>query len=101
MEFLNSNKFIVFMVVILLWAGIQGCTPKEYMDKQAPHETTDEMNARITEQMDAMDKEEEQFDQTLDQGMKLLAEHIADLQGTEIPGAVSYTHLTLPTSDLV
>ena len=50
------------MVVILLWAGIQGCTPKEYMDKQAPHETTDEMNARITEQMDAMDKEEEQFD---------------------------------------
>ena len=62
MEFLNSNKFIVFMVVILLWAGIHGCTPKEYMDKQAPHETTDEMNARITEQMDAMDKEEEQFD---------------------------------------
>ena len=46
----------------MLWAGIQGCTPKEYMDKQAPHETTDEMNARITEQMDAMDKEEEQFD---------------------------------------
>ena len=62
MEFLNSNKFIVFMVVILLWAGIQSCTPKEYMDKQAPHETTDEMNARITEQMDAMDKEAEQFD---------------------------------------
>ena len=35
-------------------------------------------------------KEEEQFDQTLDQGMKLLAEHIADLQGTEIPGEIVF-----------
>ena len=35
-------------------------------------------------------KEEEQFDQTLDQGMRLLAEHIADLQGTEIPGEIVF-----------
>ena len=35
-------------------------------------------------------KEEEQFDETLDQGMRLLAEHIADLQGTEIPGKIVF-----------
>ncbi len=35
-------------------------------------------------------KEEEQFDQTLDQGMRLLSEHISDLEGTEIPGEVVF-----------
>ena len=67
-------------------------------------------------------KEEEQFDVTLDQGMKILSEAIVKLEGKEIPGdvvfklydtygfptdltadiarerePVSYTHLTLPT----
>ena len=35
-------------------------------------------------------KEEEQFELTLDQGMKILEEAIAQLQGTEIPGEVVF-----------
>jgi hypothetical protein len=61
MEFLNSKKFIVFMLVVLLWAGIQGCTPTEYPDKQPPHETQSEMNDNITKEMEAIDKEGEQL----------------------------------------
>ena len=57
MEFLNSRKFIVIMLIVLVWAGVFGCTPSDYPDKQAPHETTQEMNDKITKEMDAMDKE--------------------------------------------
>jgi len=35
-------------------------------------------------------KEEEQFDVTLDQGMKILSEAIARMEGTEIPGEVVF-----------
>jgi alanyl-tRNA synthetase len=35
-------------------------------------------------------KEEEQFELTLDQGMKILSEAIVDLKGTEIPGDVVF-----------
>ena len=57
MEFLNSKKFIIIMLIVLVWAGLSGCSPTEY-EKQAPHETTDEMNAKITKDMEAMDKEQ-------------------------------------------
>jgi hypothetical protein len=57
MEFLNSKKFIVIMLIVLVWAGLSGCTPTEY-DKQAPHETTTEMNDKITKEMEVMDKEQ-------------------------------------------
>ena len=57
MEFLNSKKFIVIMLIVLVWAGLSGCSPTEYTDKQAPHETEQEMNAQITKEMEAMDKE--------------------------------------------
>ena len=60
MEFLNSKKFIIIMLIVLVWAGISGCTPNDYPDKQSPHETVDEMNAKITKDMEAMDKEQEQ-----------------------------------------
>ncbi len=46
------------MLVILVWAGVSGCTPTEY-DKQAPHETEQEMNAKITKEMEAMDREQQ------------------------------------------
>ena len=46
------------MIVILVWAGVSGCTPTEY-DKQAPHETEQEMNAKITKEMEAMDREQQ------------------------------------------
>ena len=49
------------MLVVLVWAGLSGCSPTEY-NKQAPHETTDEMNAKITKDMDAMDKEQQMID---------------------------------------
>ncbi len=58
MEFLNSKKFIVIMLILLVWAGVPGCTPTEYVEKQAPHETEQEMNAQITKDMEAMDKEQ-------------------------------------------
>ena len=45
------------MLIVLVWAGVFGCTPRDYPDKQAPHETTQEMNDKITKEMDAMDKE--------------------------------------------
>jgi len=57
MEFLNSKKFIIIMLIVLVWAGLSGCSPTEYTEKQAPHETTEEMNDKITKDMEAMDKE--------------------------------------------
>ena len=45
------------MLIVLVWAGVHGCTPKEHVDKQPPHETNDEMQAKITKDMEAMDKE--------------------------------------------
>jgi len=60
MEIFNSKKFIIIMLIVLVWAGVPACTPTEYVDKQPPHETTDEMNAKITKDMEAMDKERAQ-----------------------------------------
>jgi|TARA_B100000085_G_scaffold217990_1_gene202581 hypothetical protein len=58
MDIFNSKKFILLMLVILVWAGVSGCTPTDY-DKQAPHETEQEMNAEITKDMEAMDREQQ------------------------------------------
>ena len=58
MEFLNSKKFIIIMLIVLVWAGLSGCTPNDYPDKQPPHETEQEMNDKITKDMEAMDKEQ-------------------------------------------
>jgi hypothetical protein len=58
MEFLNSRKFIIIMLIVLVWAGLSGCTPNDYPDKQPPHETEQEMNDKITKEMEAMDKEQ-------------------------------------------
>jgi len=62
MEFLNSKKFIIMMLIVLVWAGLSGCSPTEYTEKQAPHETEKEMNAQITKDMEAMDREKDQAD---------------------------------------
>ena len=61
MDFLNSKRFIIIMLIVLVWAGLSGCSPTEY-EKQAPHETEQEMNAEITKEMEAMDKEQAQKD---------------------------------------
>ena len=58
MDIFNSKKFIVFMLILLVWAGLHGCSPKQYADKQAPHETAEELNDKITKEMEAMDKEQ-------------------------------------------
>ena len=50
------------MLIVLLWAGLSGCSPTEYADKQVPHETKEEMQAKITKDMEAMDKENAQQD---------------------------------------
>ena len=57
MEFLNSKRFIIIMLIVLVWAGLSQCTPSDHPDKNVPHETMDEMNKKITKEMDAMDKE--------------------------------------------
>ena len=62
MEFLNSKRFIIMMLIVLVWAAVSGCTPNEHPDKQAPHETEQEMQEKITKDMDAMDREKEQAD---------------------------------------
>ena len=46
------------MLVVLVWAGLSGCTPSDYPDKQPPHETEEEMNDKITKDMEAMDREQ-------------------------------------------
>ena len=60
MEIFNSKKFIVFMLVLLVWTGLglTSCSNSEYAQKQAPHETEKEMNDKITKDMEAMDKEQ-------------------------------------------
>ena len=58
MEFLNSKKFIIIMLIVLVWAGLSGCTSNHYLSKKPPHETEKEMNANITKDMEAMDKEQ-------------------------------------------
>ena len=46
---------IIFLAVILI--GLSACSPNPYPDKQPPHETKQEMNAEITKDMEAMDRE--------------------------------------------
>ena len=47
------------MLVLLVWTGLgfTSCSKSKYEQKQAPHETSDEMNAKITKDMEAMDME--------------------------------------------
>jgi len=56
MEFFNSKRFIVIMLIVLLWAGLSGCSSNGHLDQTA----MDEMNEKITQEMDEMDKEQEQ-----------------------------------------
>jgi len=74
MEFLNSKKFIIIMLIVLVWAGLSGCSPTEYTEKQAPHETEAEMNAEITKDMEAMDKEQSDKDLTGPSDFESIAE---------------------------
>ena len=46
---------IIFLTVILI--GLSACNPSPHVDKQPPHETEQEMNASITKDMEAMDRE--------------------------------------------
>ena len=46
---------IIFLTVILV--SLSACGPNPHPDKQPPHETTEELNDKITKEMDAMDKE--------------------------------------------
>ena len=62
MEFFNSKKFLVILLVLLVWAFVSGCTPDDYPDKQPPHETEKEMQDKITKDMEAMDLEQAQKD---------------------------------------
>jgi len=51
---------IIFLTVILV--GLSACSPNPRVDKQPPHETEQEMNASITKDMEAMDREKAQAD---------------------------------------
>ena len=51
---------IIFLAVILI--GLSACSPNPHPDKQPPHETEQEMNAEITKDMEAMDREKAQAD---------------------------------------
>lgn len=50
------------MLIVLVWAGVPGCTPNDYPDTQPPHETNAEMQDKITKDMEAMDKEKAKED---------------------------------------
>ena len=64
MEIFNSKKFIVFMLVILVWTGLglTSCSKSEHGQTHSPHETEKEMNDKITKDMETMDKEQAQED---------------------------------------
>jgi len=47
---------IIFLLVILV--GLSACSPNPHPDKQSQHETTKELNDKITKEMEAMDKEQ-------------------------------------------
>ena len=50
------------MLIVLVWAGLSQCTPNDHPDTDVPHETVDEMNKKITKDMEAMDKEKAEED---------------------------------------
>ena len=47
---------IIFLLVILI--GLSACSPNPHVDKQSQHETSKELNDKITKEMEAMDKEQ-------------------------------------------
>ena len=47
---------IIFLLVILV--GLSACSPNPHVDKQSQHETTEELNDKITKEMEEMDKEQ-------------------------------------------
>ena len=54
------NKKLEWCIIILLTViliGLSACGPNPHPDKQPPHETEQEMNASITKDMEAMDRE--------------------------------------------
>ena len=53
MEILNSTKFIIIMLIVLVWIGLSGCAP-------TPAETTEELSQNVTKEM--VDKEKAQED---------------------------------------
>ena len=53
---------IIFLLVILV--GLSACSPNPHVDKQPQHETKDELQADITKDMEAMDKEQAMTDNT-------------------------------------
>ena len=50
--------YIIICLVIVL-VGLSACSPSPHVDKQSPPETEEEMNAEITKDMEAMDKEKD------------------------------------------
>ena len=42
----------------MILVSLSSCSPTEYADHQPPHETRDEQQAKITKEMEAMDKEQ-------------------------------------------
>ena len=42
----------------MILLGLSACGPNPHSDKQSPHETTKELNDKITKEMEAMDKEQ-------------------------------------------
>ena len=55
-------EWITIIVLIVILIGLSACTPNPHVDKQTPHETKAEMNAEITKDMEAMDKEQAKQD---------------------------------------
>ena len=49
-------SIIIFLLVILV--GLSACSPNPHVDKQPQHETTEELNDKITKEMEEMDKEQ-------------------------------------------
>ena len=55
------NKKLEWCIIILLTViliGLSACSPNPHVDKQPPHETEQEMQDKITKDMEAMDKEQ-------------------------------------------
>ena len=58
MEFLNSKKFVIIMLIVLVWAGLPSCSPTKLADNDS-HVIEKEWNDLDKEQADKEAKDKE------------------------------------------
>ena len=58
----KKSEWLIIILLTVILIGLSACGPNPHPDKQPPHETEQEMNAEITKDMEAMDREQAEKD---------------------------------------